>query len=48
MLYFFNKVQAVDHTIFVVILIVEVRTIDDLKFKMMRIFFNFFNFYHSQ
>ena len=48
MLCFFNQVLAIDHTILVVILIIEVRTIDDLKFQMMRIFFNFFNFYQSQ
>ena len=45
MLYFFNQVLAIDHTIFVII---EVRTIDDLKFQMMRMFLNFFNFYQSQ
>ena len=48
MLYFFNQVLAIEHTIFVVILIIEVGTIDDLKFKIMRIFFNFFGFYQSQ
>ena len=48
MLHFFNQVLAIDHTIFVVILIIEVRTIDDLKFQMMRIFFNFFYFYQNQ
>ena len=48
MLYFFNQVLAIDHTIFVVILIIEVRTIDDLKFQMMRMFYNFFNFYQSK
>ena len=48
MSYFFNQVLPIDHTIFVVILIIEVRTIDDLKFQMMRMFFNFFNFYQSQ
>ena len=48
MLYFFNQVLAIDHTILVVILIIAVKTIDDLKFQMMRIFFNFFNFYQSQ
>ena len=48
MLYFFNQVLAIDHTIFVVILIIEVRTIDDLKFQIMRMFLNFFNFYQSQ
>ena len=42
-LYFFNQVLAIDHVIFVVTLIIEVQTIDDLKFEMMRIFLNFFN-----
>ena len=42
MSYFFNQVLAIDHTIFVVILIIEIRTIDDLRFQMMRIFFNFY------
>ena len=42
-LYFFNQVLAIDHIIFVVTLIIEVQTIDDLKFEMMRIFLNFFN-----
>ena len=36
--YFFNQVLAVNHTIFVVILTIEVWKIDDLKFQMMRIF----------
>ena len=40
--------MAIDHTIFVVILIIEVWKTDDLNFEMMRTFFNFFNVYQSQ